>query len=415
MAQWFKARKAKALGGCFLTAVGVGIAQAVELRKQYLKRGVLPPPTGSDSGILHKSMITDLEELAELRKMQIKKWADALKKEKDELLMLLDQVKNEKERERILLEWKSRTFSDFHREESADETSAIDNSIEKIEKIRDWVTKFNQFALESRGGDEYLLEKEGSLKSDVKGDVSVVRSSSNLKILILGDSLVAGVGQDTNDLDSSPVLPTELSRILLNDPSMQSVEWRSSAVIGGTITSIRQQTLPKLVKSGFLKDADQENDFLVVLVICGLNDWKSYFFSFGQSMPNSGGPSFFRSELQILTEQLRDKHGARKIFLPSLPMEFLASDKNFIFRPFPFSWIVWAVNSMWEIQKFNVAAEFVKRGYDCVWFIPEPAIPDETEEKNLVSSDGIHMSSTGYKIWAAYLAKQILDIVKSKE
>lgn len=100
----------------------------------------------------------------------------------------------------------------------------------------------------------------------------------NIKLLILGDSLVSGVGCESNH--AVPILPQFLAKVL-SKALDADVEWISEGKIGGTVSAIRQGLLPK-VKQMLVDDhaKDIKRSELVVVVICGLNDWREMLESF---------------------------------------------------------------------------------------------------------------------------------------
>jgi hypothetical protein len=129
--------------------------------------------------------------------------------------------------------------------------------IEEIEKF-DWKSTFyRQFNIPA---------KDTQSKSDTS------HTNKKFKLLVLGDSLVCGVGCDGPH--SSPVLPHILARVL-SFSLKADVEWHSAGIVGGTIGQIRENLLP-IVRSKLLDSysQDKENAELIVVVICGLNDWK---------------------------------------------------------------------------------------------------------------------------------------------
>jgi len=101
------------------------------------------------------------------------------------------------------------------------------------------------------------------------------------------------------------------------------VEWETHGIVGATADVIRSDVLPKLSTSG------HENVEHLVVIICGLNDWKTVFTKF----PFGSGPSGFGDSLGELTEEISNRYGENtQIFLPALPLQFGNSDPNASFQ-----------------------------------------------------------------------------------
>jgi len=139
-----------------------------------------------------------------------------------------------------------------------------------------------------------------------------VSKKRKIKLLVIGDSLVCGVGCDdgagTVAEQRSPVLPQVLAKAL--SVSMQAdVKWQSRGIVGADIKEIRSTIMPKIVADlscSLEKDKKGDGDAfedseLIVVVICGLNDWKGMLENF----PNGLGPVKFREELRQLVDDIK--------------------------------------------------------------------------------------------------------------
>ena len=104
------------------------------------------------------------------------------------------------------------------------------------------------------------------------------------------------------------------------------VEWETHGIVGATADVIRSDLLPKL------SDREHENVEHLVVIICGLNDWKTIFTKF----PFGSGPSGFGVSLGELTEEISNRFGKNtQIFLPALPVEFGNADPKASFQVTP--------------------------------------------------------------------------------
>ena len=199
--------------------------------------------------------------------------------------------------------------------------------------------------------------------SNVTDRLTDTKLRRKIQLLVLGDSLVAGVGCDK--INASPILPVFLAKILsvaLN----ADVEWISSGKVGATVTSIRNNILPEIkdkvinsfekIKSttSLLNCHDSKSKELVVVVICGLNDWREMFERF----PFGLGPVSFKEELGRLVEDIKDigviVNSPCKVFLPALPLLPSLSDPLCCFRLQPLYQIFSAICWLWDNQKRSV-------------------------------------------------------------
>lgn len=137
-----------------------------------------------------------------------------------------------------------------------------------------------------------LLSKTSLVsKSDNKESGSNVENKNprRIKLVILGDSLVFGVGCDNPQ--SIPIFPQFLAKVLSRALNAD-IEWISDGKVGATAAVIRNTLLPN-IRSKLIDDYQNEvKEFtdrtapiaqMVVIVVCGLNDWKEMLekFPFG--------------------------------------------------------------------------------------------------------------------------------------
>lgn len=166
---------------------------------------------------------------------------------------------------------------------------------------------------------------------------------------------MSGVGCDQGDKPTSPVLPTILAKVL-SIALRADVEWKAEGVIGGTVSDLRKVVVP-MMKQSFLaaKDGEQDTEYIVV-VICGLNDWKCMIENF----PYGAGPAGFHQELAGLisdiTEGMKNKC---RVFLPALPSSCGESDPGYILNTRPLCYVASTLMYIWDLQKQNVALENV--------------------------------------------------------
>lgn len=144
----------------------------------------------------------------------------------------------------------------------------------------------------------------------------VKRPRRKLKLMLLGDSLVCGLGCDNDD--EGPVMPYIIAKCM----SLQyeaDVSWNSYGLNAATVAMLRT-LLPK-VQEGYNSRKDDEE--VILLIICGLNDWKTLLEKF----PHGSGPIGFRKNLQTLLGELRVFLGQKcRVFLAGVPISCTALD-----------------------------------------------------------------------------------------
>lgn len=240
---------------------------------------------------------------------------------------------------------------------------------------------------------ENLLEKEKLILAESKMLLQVIKSFEEpqasrqgentrqpIKLTILGDSLVCGVGCDRSDSESGPVMPRILASILSLTYGVD-VEWESHGIVGVTVGDIRK----KLVRNALRSSETHKNAEHIVVIICGLNDWKSFFTQF----PHGSGPVGFLKDLGDLIDDIKvSELGPNcKIFLPAMPVEFGNTDPNCSFHAFPLCFFVENLVRFWDNQKRTLMASNPNQ----ITFISQPK-SDALSRVSIISEDGIHSS-----------------------
>lgn len=129
-----------------------------------------------------------------------------------------------------------------------------------------------------------------------------------IKLILLGDSLVCGIGCD-RELVLPNVIAKTLSLALQAD-----VQWKAQGINGGTSLQLKS-LLPHISED--LRSRSDANEEVLVVVICGLNDWKSVLLRF----PFGSGPVQFKKNLDSLLSEIRElSGGACRVYLPALPI-----------------------------------------------------------------------------------------------
>lgn len=118
-------------------------------------------------------------------------------------------------------------------------------------------------------------------------------------------------------------------------------------ILGATVEDIHQKYLPIITEE--INKIDNSNTELVIVLICGLNDWKTILTEF----PRGSGPVSFYDRLKALISDINTIAGDRpvRVYLPALPLVCGASDPNCILQRAPLKYFVDAICSVFDLQK----------------------------------------------------------------
>ena len=214
----------------------------------------------------------------------------------------------------------------------------------------------------------YLLgqraRRKVGLLPDAAGDTTGVSGSgdgSPARLLVIGESTVAGLGASSHDLALAGRFAAGLSSRL-----RRPVEWTVVGRSGVTARRTINELIP-LIPPG--------REFDHILIGIGGND-----------VMRISSPKKWRADMLELIAILRRDNPAAKIFISNCPMI-----KYSPAIPEPIKSILWQLSRMHDanIRQFS-------RTLDRVYYYPQPA--DVTLEGFF--ADGIHPSEQGYADWA---------------
>ena len=249
---------------------------------------------------------------------------------------------------------------------------------------------------------EKFSAKWNKLKDDFKRKKE---KTKKIKLILLGDSLVCGVGcDDTNNgsLSSSssiksasssssqslslsgPVLPQIVAKVL-SIAMRADVEWSSIGIVGGTVADLRSDLLPQIrrrITSVSLTDTlsnpsipstinnvDKDTEVFIV-IICGLNDFKQITDHF----PNFSGPAAFKEELGKLVQDIRllgqELCMNLQVFLPAIPIVVGRGDPTCNIMIPPLSTFLEYIAYLWDEQKKAIALE----NHERITYIDAPTL-----------------------------------------
>jgi lysophospholipase L1-like esterase len=165
-------------------------------------------------------------------------------------------------------------------------------------------------------GEQFLKRISNILPLNLSNrNTTTTSTRRKIKLVLVGDSLVCGVG--SKDLVLPKVMAKALSVALKAD-----VSWRAEGINGGTSVDLRD-LLPRI--AGHINPVDGVKEEVFVVIICGLNDWKSVLLKF----PFGSGPTVFKENLTTLLSDIKHMTGGNcKVFLPALPMVCAENDSG---------------------------------------------------------------------------------------
>lgn len=303
-------------------------------------------------------------------------------KSKERLVDIKDKVKSEKDEIMSMMEMYLSKFKDKWRE---------------ILKKND--NKSSDCSNSDRG-----FEKSSPLRSS---DNAI----KNVKLLIIGDSLVRGVGCYEHKHDfNSPILPKTIAKAISSTMNA-NVDWYCTGLIGAKaqdlitlLPQIKEDFISKHISDG--DNLDVETAFVIV-IICGMNDWKGMFENF----PNGYGPVGYKQQLNKLIEATTRECEVPncKVFLPAIPKSFAYKDANFIIKNYILGFFFSLFCDIWDVQKQQLSFEDAR---EKIAFIPEPDANcikyTECAITGNLSSDGIHPSAKGYILYGLHIADHIV-------
>uniref|UniRef100_A0A0G4IBD2 SGNH hydrolase-type esterase domain-containing protein n=1 Tax=Chromera velia CCMP2878 TaxID=1169474 RepID=A0A0G4IBD2_9ALVE len=186
-----------------------------------------------------------------------------------------------------------------------------------------------------------------------------------LRVLFVGDSLVLGIGCElARYKEEGPVLPRAFCERLA-ERTGRNVVWQAISKNGADVQTVHK-TLFSEVKTACLQVAkgeggaekmrgegkdDKEGGADVCVIVCGLNDMKD-------TIVHRRSPREFRTALSNLVSALHGEVGPNcAIILPALPVEVCTS-----FNVFPVFHLIRSAMALWDLQKVGVLHGLELRG-----------------------------------------------------
>jgi hypothetical protein len=310
--------------------VSLAAYQGWVLRDKYLREGKLDPPTGPTFGV--------------------EKWISHARAVKDDVADAIAVAKRDVvDRITVAKHDVVHTITSTKEDLVDAITAATEDTVvgKGMNKVKDILEELHDLRA---GGNQPTMVNEGAnMTSSDSGCEQVV------KLIVIGDSLVAGIGND--DPTASPVLPQMIASTLGKHLQVD-VLWVSTGIVGGTVVDQRIKALPQIrerLKSLKSFSCPKERVQYVIVVTSGLNDWKSVFINF----PSGLWPWKFQDELQHLVVDLvelcsQDGNSCH-VFLPNLPLVCIKSGPKYSMGVQPLGFFVDTMSHMWDDRKRCVA------------------------------------------------------------
>jgi lysophospholipase L1-like esterase len=222
------------------------------------------------------------------------------------------------------------------------------------------------------------------------GTAGTTNATRVLRIIFVGDSLIAGVGCTQGEA----VLPKHVARSIANDLGID-VSWRSWSLVGGDVRQLQDHIMPKIEQFLLATATTPEERVDAVVVMCGLNDWK-------RVASGTKSPQVFYDDLASLAAALHGKLGPQcRVILPALPLHLTTA------FPLPLFSVVVALAEAWDLQKQRLADEAAAAAIGARLPIDCVSCPPDLGGAGGLSTDGIHPNEGGYEIWAEHIAHNI--------
>jgi len=138
-------------------------------------------------------------------------------------------------------------------------------------------------------------------------------------------------------------------------------------------------------------DATQQVD--VVVVVCGLNDFKHAYMSRHNTVAS------FRHDLATLVSDLQKATGVQStVVLPALPVHRAPVFEGI----WPVQPMVARLASWWDEEKERLAAHVRK-----VTYVRNAESDEWWCERKYWAADGIHPNDEGYRVWGEHIGRTI--------
>lgn len=209
-------------------------------------------------------------------------------------------------------------------------------------------------------------------------------------VLVVGDSLITGVGCNPEGKEG-PTLPRAVAECMARCLRVD-VSWTAIGKTGANIATLHSKLLPAVLEEVSKVQAGG-GKVDVVVVVCGLNDFKHAY----RSRRNTA--SAFREDLGEFVGAIQEHTGVGcTVVLPALPV---ASAPVFD-GVWPAQPMLQRLAALWDQQKLEISQR-VRR----VCFV-RGDVGEEASQRRYWAADGIHPSDEGYRVWGEHIGQGIV-------
>jgi len=220
---------------------------------------------------------------------------------------------------------------------------------------------------------------------------------SRKNILFVGDSLVTGVGCDG---DAGPTMPRACAEFLARHLHVD-VKWAAIGQTGADVAELRG--LLPAVGAAVTQAQEAGGQIDLVVVICGLNDYKYAYQGAGRTALG------FKQTLSDFVAALHHETGVGcTVVLPALPVQHAPVFSGDMPVSVGCRMLLAHVGSRWDAQK-EALARSAGRISGRISFVENK---DENGEnwsaERYWARDRIHPSNLGYTVWGEHIAECIM-------
>ena len=215
-----------------------------------------------------------------------------------------------------------------------------------------------------------LGEAGGPLKGEIPG------AAPPLRLLLLGESTVAGVGASNHDEGLVGRMAASLA-----GHTGRAIHWHAMGRNGLTARQLRTRLL--------VPAAGLEAD--VAVIALGVND-----------CVRLNSPRRWTRELDQLIRELHNRCGNIPVFLAALPPM-----GDFPALPQPVRWVLGT-----RARLLDRASRKLANSMENLFHVPLPA-QLEGHISEYFAADGFHPSPAGYRVWGEGLAERISEVMRS--
>lgn len=221
------------------------------------------------------------------------------------------------------------------------------------------------------------LKRDFPRLPDAKNPQGKTEGVDPMRVLMLGESSIAGVGVDDHEQSISGQLSNELSQL-----TGRSIDWQVVAQSGYTAQQVTEKLVPNIPNQSF------------DLIIVGLG---------GNDTFKIHTPWFWKKSMRALTSALHQKHPEAQVVITYMPPVHTFIAFSPLIRFFLGNLTILLGREMKRLAKDSDYLHY----FDYVVLIEEWFRKGETNDPSAFFSDGVHPSALTYMLWGQDTARFI--------